>query len=156
MQTQKKMPIIYGNYLNKEERIMVWQDIIINRKLTKEEIIKSLSSAFNINYDEIYIVKTIEDLSHTIDEKYKIVTKVSIINLDYKMILTIFIRDESLFPDDDIEIAGKISDKLKCKILLSDDDINPNTMVEVQGSDNYKKVTINYEAYEKAEDYLPF
>lgn len=132
---------------------MVWQDLIINRKLFKKEVLEAFTYTFKVIESEILIIKGIEELISIIDNSVKIIIQPSILERGSMMILSVFIRDDDLIPEIDTVKVGEICEILNCKILISDSSIAPYTMIEVQGKNRSKQVTVELDDFENVVGY---
>ena len=124
---------------------MVWQDIFISKELKKDEVANALSAVFRTPVDNILIVKSIDDIQ--VDDNVKILCQTYSVNADYKIKLSIYIRDNSLVPKNDLETIASLCEKLNCEVLVSDYSSNPYTMLRIG------RVSVDIDKYDEAEEY---
>lgn len=124
---------------------MVWQDIFINKEPKKDELANALSSVFKVPIDNILIVKSIDDIQ--VDENVKILCQTYSVNTEYKIKLSIYIRDNSLVPNNDLETIAILCEKLNCQVLVNDYSLNPYTMLHIS------RISVDLDKYDEAEEY---
>lgn len=130
---------------------MVWQDIYINRKLNKDEIIYALTSIFKVLPTNILITKNIDDI--VLDNDIKVLCQTYKIDAEFELMLSIYIRDNTLIPDNDVEAISKFCEILNCEVMISDDSLNPYIMRQIKDSSNIKLVSIDITKYDNALEY---
>jgi hypothetical protein len=124
---------------------MVWQDIFISKEPKKNEVANALASVFKIPIENILIVRSIDDIQ--VDDNVKILCETYIVEADYKIKLSIYIRDDSLVPKNDLETIARLCEELNCEVLISDYSVNPYTMLHIG------RITVDIDKYDEAEEY---
>ena len=125
---------------------MVWQDILIDRKLSKAELTEAICTVFNISTNEVLIVKSITDIE--VNNSVRIICQTLATCTTFELLLSIFIRDELLVPSNDVLVISRFCELLKCTVLMSDDSENPHSMLLVKGIKTIERISINLEDYE--------
>ena len=126
----------------------MWQQIIINRKLTKSEIKKGLSNVFKIRLDEIQIISDFTDLTLKISKETRILCETAIADKSYPMLLSIALHDDSLVPQNDIPVIGEFCETLNCEAYISDDSLSFYSMLLVKSRTEYYQVNVDAEDFE--------
>jgi hypothetical protein len=128
---------------------MLWQDILFNRRITKEELAQTISSVFSIERDSITIVDSPDEIAE--EPKGDILCVHIMTKGEYPMHVDICL-DDKLVPNDDFEVIRKMTSFLKCRCMVSDEDVNPYTMHEVDQQGNIYSVELDPEGMDR-EDY---
>jgi hypothetical protein len=62
---------------------------------------------------------------------------------EFVLLLSFYFQENYIGIHDPIEIAKRLSTKLKCQCLISDDQINPYTMLRIDREGNVQQVTLS-------------
>jgi len=116
---------------------MNWQDILVNRILSDEEIKAGLCHIFNIHYSEIMITEEVpvEPLSPNI----KVLCEKSETEGDFTTLLSVYVRDENLEDSDVLYSVGRFCKKLGCLCLITDNSVNPYSWILLNDVKKFKK-----------------
>jgi len=90
---------------------MNWQDILVNRILSDEEIKAGLCHIFNIRYSEIMI--TGELPAEPLSPNIRVLCEKSETEGDFTALLSVYIRDEKLEDSDVLYSAGQFCKKTR-------------------------------------------
>lgn len=124
---------------------MVWQEVFVNRKLKKNEILSALGNAFNISINSILVARSIDDIE--VENNIKVLCQTYIVDAEYSMKLSIYLRDDKLIPKNDLQIIAKLCEILDVEVLVSDYSANPFTMLHVN------RLEVDIDKYDEAEEY---
>jgi hypothetical protein len=125
----------------------VWQDILVNRILTKVELTDALCSIFQIESSKLIITPNIEDI--TVTDEAELICETRICKADYPVILSIYLKKEA--PKDCRSLTGTYCEILNCEAIVSDDSLNPFTMLHVMGIGRWEQISLNLGMYDDNE-----
>lgn len=136
----------------------MWQDIIISRILTKNEIVKGLCTVFPVAVSEILIGKDINDVQYAMRDSIRIVCQTWISKTEFPFSMSIYLRDQSLLPQanklhHDIYKVGEFCETLSCESIIGDDTINPYSWILIKSRNGYSPIYIDIEAFDCREPY---
>jgi hypothetical protein len=115
---------------------MSCQDILINRSIEFNKIQTALSQIFAINSSDILVVDEVPQTP--IQESTRILCQAQEISGDFKQLVTIYLRDDSLNSLLTSDTISKLCQRLKCECLISDDSDNPYSMILIRGENDYQ------------------
>ncbi|MCU6792105.1 hypothetical protein OB236_08195 [Paenibacillus sp. WQ 127069] len=127
----------------------MWQDIIVNRILTKAELSHGLCCIFGIGSSKLRITPSIEILMDSSDAE--VICETRKCNTDFPLILSIYFSGNA--PRDTLTMIGEFCEILKCEVIISDDSINPFTMLLVKGKDLLEQITIDLSEFDDNEGF---
>ncbi|MFD0678428.1 MULTISPECIES: hypothetical protein [unclassified Paenibacillus] len=130
---------------------MIWQDLFMNRKFTRQELLQGLKIVFNIEESQIFF--TDSTWSQSIPEDVKLLCETYLCKAEFPLRITMYLRDHQLIPKNDILILGKLCELLNCYCLISDVGSNPYSMIQIKNSVSSEQVFIELEKYEDFTDY---
>ncbi|OPH55976.1 hypothetical protein BC351_29210 [Paenibacillus ferrarius] len=130
---------------------MIWQDLFLNRKVTRQELLLGLKNVFNV--EEFQIFFTDSTWNQTIPGYVKVLCLTYICKAEFSLRITIYLRDHQLIPKNDVLIVGKLCELLKCHCLISDVGDNPYSMIQIKNSESSERVFIQLDKYEECIDY---
>lgn len=122
---------------------MIWNDILFDREVTDSNLHACLSRIFSISEEKLAIVKNIEQVS-TVGQKDIICIHFKV-DGEYNTLLNIFINNDKLVPNNDIECVKKLASYFKCKCLLPDESLDSCSMYEVDHEGNVFLVLLDSE-----------
>ena len=125
------------------------QDIIVNRNLTIAEINLQVSQMFAIKPSEILVVEDIPE--YTLPKSTRILCEVQYLEGDFKQMISIYFRDNSLSNSLSFEAIGRFCEFFKCTCLVSDNDVNPYSRMLIKGVNNYQTVYLSPELLDEGE-----
>lgn len=131
---------------------MYWQELYVDRMLNNNEIKNGLKLIFPVIDEEIILTSNIEELCK-LNANIRMLCETSLVRTDFPLKISIFLRDAKLKPNNDIYLIGKFCESLSCKVLISDDSVNPYTMIRVEGGGNIYNVTVDPDKYDTAEPF---
>ncbi|HOQ01454.1 hypothetical protein [Acetivibrio clariflavus] len=130
---------------------MVWQDIFLSRMFSKDKLILAISKAFNVDKRKVKLIKDIEEIIQT--DGAGVVCQTYKHNTDYPLRLSFYIIDEDLLPKEDQATVKLLSRELECDILMSDNSVNPFTMLHISCDGNVEQISIDIEKFEDFEEF---
>lgn len=133
---------------------MYWEELYIDKLLNSNEIKTGLKLILPVFDEEILLISNIEELGK-INENIKILCETSVVKTDFPLKLNVFVRDVNLKTNNDLYSIGKFCESLNCKVLISNNSINPFTMIRVEGVSDIYNVTIDPDQYDSAEPFEP-
>lgn len=109
---------------------MIWNDFLVDRNLSKDELGATISQVFSVSPIDVLVVNDITETE--VSEHIRVLCECLPAQGDFSMKLFIYVRDSKL-----AQLNPELSIKqfcciLHCKCLISDDSINPFTMLLVQ------------------------
>ena len=130
---------------------MVWQDIFISKMFSRDKVLLAISEAFNVDKKWVRLIKDIDEISQI--DQAGIICQTYKSNTEFPLRLTIYIIDEKIIPKDEQVALKQISRKLGCDILMSDDSINPFTMLRISSNGNADQINIDIEKFDDFEEF---
>jgi hypothetical protein len=113
---------------------MIWDEILISKEILDVNIQSAAAEIFSIDIQSVVVVSSISD--EDIDSSKPIIIENSRLGGDFPTRIVFYIKEK------DVSIAGidKLNSilflcrKLDCQILISDEDVNPYSMILVDSS----------------------
>ena len=119
---------------------MTWNDLLVDRNLSKDEIRATISQVFSVSLIDVLVV---DDIAETeVSEHIRVLCECLPAQGDFSMKLFIYVRDSKLAQLNPELIIKQFCCILHCKCLISDDSINPFTMLLVQESKDIQPVSL--------------
>ena len=122
---------------------MIWQDVIVNRKLTSDEVTWGICQLFSLESSEVLVVDDIYKAK--ISENVKVICESTSISGEFCMLISIYLRDPKLAHYSVRRTIGRCCKILNCTCLISDESNNPYSMLLVHSCKDYKKVFLDVE-----------
>ncbi len=120
---------------------MSWQDIVVNRILSDEEIKAGLCHIFKISYSEIMITEEVPE--EPLSPNIKVLCEKSETEGDFTTLLSVYVRDEKLEDSDVLYSVGQFCEKLGCLCLITDNSVNPYLWILVDDTKKFEKVYLD-------------
>ncbi len=131
---------------------MIWNDLLVDRNLSKDEIEATISQVFSVSPTDVLVV---DDIAETeVSEHIRVLCECLPARGDFLMKLFIYVRDSKLAQLNPELIIKQFCCILHCKCLISDDSVNPFTMLLVQESKDIQPVALAPEKLEENEEYI--
>ena len=136
----------------------MWQDVIISRLLSKEEIKKGLCTIFPVKANEILVVDNIESIQGYLGEDIRILCQTWLSKVEFPFSISIYLRDQSLIPNEnklqhDIDKIGEFCETLICEAIIGDESVNPYSWLLIRSRVDYRQTFINLDLYDCREPY---
>jgi hypothetical protein len=125
---------------------VLWSDILINRHLSDVELEMAISKLFSVSTKNILIVDDITEVEPTLATQ--LLCERRTIKGDFPFVLSIYPQNSNLEVDN---LVGQLCDQLEVLCLISDDDLNPFSMMLVQNSTYQTPVLLNPQRFEHDE-----
>lgn len=131
---------------------MIWQDMFVDRFLSKTEIRAGLAALFGTLPDDVSVVthteaSTVRIYSHVICETY-------IVEAAFPMQLTIYYDQTALVPPSEYASAtGELCERWKCQALIPDETPLPSSMWLVRDPSDRERVEVDSDVYDAGEEY---
>jgi hypothetical protein len=129
---------------------MYWQDILISRGLTDDEIRPFFSRVFNTPVERISVVSSIEEAPPP--ENSDILCVRSRAGGDFPLLLSVSLLDT--LERSVLWVVGRLCEDLKCSCLVSDDSPSPYRMIKVTGVEQFVIVDLDAELLDELEQYV--
>ena len=130
---------------------MIWNDLLVDRNLSKDEIGATISQVFSVSPTDVLVV---DDIAETeVSEHTRVLCECLPAQGDFSIKLFIYVRDSQLAQLNPKLIIKQFCCILHCKCLISDDSVNPFTMLLVQESEDIQLVALEPER-ERNEEYI--
>ena len=130
---------------------MIWE-MLIDRHLTANEIVTTVSELLLISLADILIVDDITSVK--VSPKTRVVCENTAIGGDFSMLLSIYLRDPNLGELDIKALTGQFSNMLRCKCLISDESVNPYSWLLIQGTTDCQIVYLDSDKLDEKEEYV--
>lgn len=126
---------------------MIWQDILIDRPVSDDELSAALAETFAVPATTIAII----DPDETLDvDLISIFCERWPVEGDFALHVHVFLRTDEVIATTeefgDIEIIGCIAQALKTACFIGDDDINPATGLLIRGPRDIQPARIDLQA----------
>ena len=129
---------------------MIWQDIVIERRVSESELSSALADAFNINTVNIVINKSVGDVVKSVDKAILC----DIHNHDFGYCITVAIYLFIIFDRNaDTILLQKISNILQTSILISDESPSYYSMTKVDPLGKISQVNIDPDRLDNFDEY---
>lgn len=129
---------------------MLWQDILIDRRLTDQEITDALAGTFAVNPADVQVIEDIADPSITIRDGIRVLCEAVPVEGDFVLKLALYLRDEALeqltVSRDDRKLIGQFCLLGNCVALMDDGEIDPYRWLLVRGVADTQPVYLDAEA----------
>ncbi len=116
---------------------MIWQDILIERLVTDDDIVIAMADAFALPNASISAVGDLSELDNTDIESIAIICERWQIEGDFALHMHVYLRTDDVIAVTehlgDIEIVGRFAERLNTSCFIGDDDINPFTGLLIRG-----------------------
>ncbi len=120
---------------------MILSDILINRRLTDSEIETAIAKLFSVSKKDILIVDDFTEVEF--DPSVRVLCERWIAGGDFPFVFSIYPQDSNL-PSINIDrLVEYLCNTFGLQCLISDDDLNPFSMILVQNSNIRKRVVLN-------------
>jgi len=130
---------------------MLWQEILIDRPLTSEAIAIALSELFNLPANVIAVVENIATSES--DEHTQIICEKQQIKGEFIEKLSLYLLKANLADNIDLQDLEKLCQLLHCNCLISDNSLNPFSMILVEASGKNQIIFLDIERLENDEEY---
>ena len=128
---------------------MIRAELLLEDVRTKEELRRSLANAFGVRIEEVYVVDDVVDLPSF--GAASILCEQQIRSGQFGWHLTVYSQDSQAWPSE-CEVAKSLSQSLKTRCLISDEAINPFTMILVTGAGN-QSVNLDVDKLGRLDEY---
>jgi hypothetical protein len=125
---------------------MIWEEVLVDRRLTRDEIADTVSKLFSVPSSDVLVVDDIAEV--TTGRPVRILCERMPVSGDFWIRLSIYLRDCDLEDLDSKMAIRKFCDLLRCKCLMSDDSIDPLSWLLVSGSSGIEPVSLDAEQLE--------
>jgi hypothetical protein len=116
------------------------RDMIVDRKLTPDEICEGISKALEISLSGVIAVDDI--YRGSVPNSTRVLCHFQDVGGDFSQIISVYIRDSSV-PDLSDEEVGIFSDICDCRCLVDSLDENPLAMTLVEGTKKTESVYLS-------------
>ena len=127
---------------------MIWQDILLERQFENEVLKRALAEAFDVPFHDIRVVDSIEEAS----EVASIIAEQTSIKGDFRCLLSLYV-DDSLASMEPAKVTRKLCSLLNVQALISDDSVNPYTMILINAATEGQSVKLDAESLDEYEEY---
>jgi hypothetical protein len=127
---------------------MMWQDVLLEQSFDDSELRAALVKAFAISQGDVAIVHSIED----IPADCPVVAQVRDAGGDFKSAISIY-TTPALGSASPVHVVQQICAALRTTALISDDSLNPYTMLLVGQGTEIHRVELDGESLDLREEY---
>jgi hypothetical protein len=131
---------------------MIWQEFLVDRNLTENEIANAIAQLFSIPLTDVLVVDDIVETD--VSDQVRVLCERMSVEGDFSIRLSIYLRDSNLDQSDSTLKIGQFCELLNCQCLVSDESVNPYQWRLVQSSENWKLVYLNPKKLDENEEYI--
>lgn len=134
---------------------MVWQDIIVDRMLTDDEIISAISYLFSVPRADVLVIGDTAELLTKFRDNIQVICERQPTKGEFPMMLSIIPRSDETErfakEGNDELLIGQFCGILSCKCLASDASIAPYSWLLIEGAGEARLVELNAERLDQDE-----
>ncbi len=131
--------------IHPRDKSMSWQEMFLECRVSDEEIIQAVSDVFKVMPQQVVVTHEDPDLRE-MNKNVAVVCWVDALKRgDFPIMLEIFPLYEELLPKNELEVEGLICEALKCRALVSNDDLSLYSWTLISGKNSYQKVIVDDE-----------
>lgn len=108
---------------------MIWNDFLVDRNLSNDEVVATISQVFSVSSADVLVVDDIAEAD--VSERIRLLCERMSVQGDFSMRLSIYLRDSKLEQLEPKSIIRQFCGMLHCKCLISDSSVNPYSMLLV-------------------------
>lgn len=127
---------------------MNWQDILLEQRFDQATLKRALAAAFDVSSDSVSVVDSIEEAPKGVS----VVAEQTSINGDFCCLLSLYVVEE-LAGRDPVELTRRLCSILNIQALISDDSVNPYSMLLINNAAEVRPVTLDVESLDQREEY---
>lgn len=131
---------------------MIWQEFLVDRNLTENEIANAIAQLFSIALTDVLVVDDIVETD--VSDQVRVLCERMSVEGDFSIRLSIYLRDSNLEQSDSTLKIGQFCELLNCQCLVSDESVNPYQWRLVQSSETWKLVYLNPKKLDENEEYI--
>jgi len=131
---------------------MIWQEFLVDRNLTENEIANAIAQLFLIPLKDVLVVDDIVETD--VSDQVRVLCERMSVEGDFSIRLSIYLRDSNLEQSNSTLKIGQFCELLNCQCLVPDESVNPYQWLLVQSSENWKLVYLNPKALDENEEYI--
>lgn len=131
---------------------MIWNEFLVDRNLSKDELRATISQLFSVAPIDVLVVNDIAEAK--VGKNIHIICERLPVRGDFLIRLSVYIHDSQLAQLEPELIIKQFCCILHCKCLISDDSVNPFTMLLVQESKDIQLVSLDPQRLEVNEEYI--
>ncbi len=107
---------------------MVWEDILVDRVLNKEELLNGTSHMFSCERENIEVIDCLEAILDVPEAPIK--CQSTVLSGQFPLLLSFYIND-IVSPRDKLAAIKRFCAVMETACLISDESVNPYTMTQV-------------------------
>lgn len=131
---------------------MIWQEFLVDRNLTENEIANAIAKLFLVPLTDVLVI---DDIAETdVSERVRVLCERMSVEGDFSMRLSIYLRDSNLEQIDSTLKISQFCELLNCKCLVTNESVNPYQWWLVQGSQSWKLVYLDPKRLDENEEYI--
>jgi len=120
---------------------MFGEDILLGRALTNDEIVAALAAAFSVAGEDVTVVDG--PIQGEVDADARIRCERFAVGGDFPTHLSVYLLDAALDVLDRMATVRHLCAELRTECLVSDDSVNPYTMLLVQAAGAERAVSLD-------------
>lgn len=120
---------------------MIWENVFVDRHLTAGEAAATLAKAFAVPVADVLVVPDV--IAADVRPNARILVELAPARGDFPVLLTIYLRDPNLAARDRAATVGRLCEALGAACLVSDDSVNPFTMLLVRSATDRQLVGLD-------------
>jgi hypothetical protein len=131
---------------------MIWQEFLVDRNLTEDEIASAIAQIFLIPLTDVLVVDDIVETD--VSDQVRVLCERMSVEGDFSIRLSIYLHDSNLEESNSTLKIGQFCELLNCQCLLPDESVNPYQWRLVESSESWKLVYLNSELLDENEEYI--
>jgi hypothetical protein len=126
-------------------------DVLVDRKLTSDEIVSVLRQVFGLSSSEVLVVDEMPE--EPIGNNVGLICERREVNGEFCLILSLYVQDGKFSHCNEADTIGRFCEISHCRCLISDNSINPYSFFLVQSPKGLKNVFLDANRLEDNEEY---
>ncbi|MBW4637915.1 MAG: hypothetical protein KME05_06715 [Gloeocapsa sp. UFS-A4-WI-NPMV-4B04] len=128
------------------------EDFLIDRNLSEDEIRATISPVFSVSPIDVLVINDIAEAK--VDKNIRIICERLPVKGDFLTRVCVYLHDSKLTKPTPTLTISQFCCILHCKCLISDDSVNPYSMLLVQESENIQLISLEPKRLNKDEEYI--
>jgi hypothetical protein len=133
---------------------MLWQELEVSRALSDVDLVQAWSLVFSVDSESVLVVDTMEDAPPVSDTRIRIVLERWRQPGQFPLHVVVYVRGADLGAgvsklDGSLDLVRRFCATAECDCLLSDDDVNPHTMILVRRTGQVCPVVLDGDALDR-------
>lgn len=128
------------------------EDFLIDRNLSEDELKATISQLFSVSPIDVLVINDIAEAKA--DKNIRIICERLPVKGDFLTRVCIYLNDSKLAKPISESTIKEFCTILHCNCLISDDSVNPYSMLLVQESEDIQLISLDPERLNRDEEYI--